>query len=45
MPPFEVLPIWMKALLLIFSVLILVIGGSVFWRMLKTVLGHKKEDP
>jgi hypothetical protein len=42
MPPFEVLPLWYQVLLILFSVVTLVVGGSVFWRMLKAVFGKSE---
>ncbi|MFT5366316.1 MAG: hypothetical protein ACI8V2_001263 [Candidatus Latescibacterota bacterium] len=44
MPPFEVLPFWYQVMLIVFSVVVLVVGGSVFWRMLKSVLGRSDSD-
>ena len=43
MPPFESLPFWYQAMLVVFSVITLVVGGSVFWRMLKSVFGKDDE--
>ena len=43
MPPFESLPIFLKIVLLIFSALVLTLGASLFWRMLKTAIGLDKE--
>jgi len=43
MPPFEALPFWYQTMLIVFSVITLVVGGSVFWRMLKSVFGKDDE--
>ena len=43
MPPFESLPFWYQTMLIVFSVITLVVGGSVFWRMLKSVFGKDDE--
>jgi len=43
MPPFESLPIFLKIVLLIFSALVLTLGTSLFWRMLRSVFGRDKE--
>jgi hypothetical protein len=40
--PFHELPLFLKILLLIFSVLVLTIGSSVIWRMLRSALGRGK---
>lgn len=44
MPPFEALPFWYQVMLVVFSVITLVVGGSVFWRMLKAVFGKVDTD-
>ena len=43
MPPFESLPIFLKVVLLIFATLVLFLGGSLFWRILRSALGFNKE--
>jgi len=44
MPPFESLPFWYQAMLILFSVITLVVGGKVFWNMLKAVFGKSKDE-
>ena len=43
MPPFEALPFWYQVMLVVFSIITLGVGGSVFWRMLKAVFGKDKK--
>ncbi|MDA0708600.1 MAG: hypothetical protein O3B73_00150 [bacterium] len=44
MPVFESLPFWYQVLLIIFSVVTLVVGIPVLWRMVKAVLGKGHSD-
>ncbi|MCZ6633567.1 MAG: hypothetical protein O7G87_09195 [bacterium] len=44
-PPFEALPVWLQVVLVLSSVFVLVIGGSVFWRMVQSVLGRGPKRP
>ncbi len=42
MPPFEELPVFIQVVLTLSSVLILLIGGHLIWRMVRALLRRDK---
>ena len=43
-PPFEQLPFAVKIFLVVTSLLILALGGTTVWRMIRTVFGRPSRD-
>lgn len=43
-PPYEDLPVFLQIILTFSSILILVLGGAIFYRMLRTLFGKKRSE-